>query len=86
MQGLNQLINLVQTQHIGFSYKYFLPLFCFRPTLNITGNLMLRVVHIRNKKRSNKHGILQTRSIISVAMLLNQQEGEIAKKVLLSVI
>ena len=36
--------------------------------------LKLRVVHIRNKKRSNKHGILQTWSIVSVAMLLNHQE------------
>ena len=35
---------------------------------------MLRVVHIRNKKWSNKQGILQTWSIVSVAMLLNQQE------------
>ena len=34
--------------------------FHFRPTLNIKGTLMLRVVHTRNKKRSNKHGILQT--------------------------
>ena len=34
--------------------------FHFRPTLNIKGTLMLRVVHIKNKKRSNKHGILQT--------------------------
>ena len=48
--------------------------FHFRPTLNIKDTFMLRVVHIRNKKRSNKHGILQTRSIVSVAMLLNQQE------------
>ena len=48
--------------------------FHFRPTLNIKDTLMLRVVHIRNKKRSNKHGILQTWSIVSVAMLLNQQE------------
>ena len=34
---------------------------------------MLRVVHIRNEKRSGKHGILQTYSIVFVAMLLNQQ-------------
>ena len=34
--------------------------FHFRPTLNIKGTLMLRVVHIRSKKRSDKHGILQT--------------------------
>ena len=45
--------------------------FHFRPTLNIKGTLMLRVVHIRNKKRNEKHGILQTRSIVFVAMLLN---------------
>ena len=48
--------------------------FHFWPTLNIKGTLMLRVVHIRNKKRSDKHGILQTWSIVFVAMLLNQQE------------
>ena len=35
---------------------------------------MLRVVHIRNKKRSKKPGILQICSIVFVAMLLNQQE------------
>ena len=35
---------------------------------------MLRVVHIRNQKRSDRHGILQTLSIVSVAMLLNQQK------------
>ena len=33
--------------------------FHFRPILNIKDTLMLRVVHIRNKKRSDKHGILQ---------------------------
>ena len=45
--------------------------FNFRPTLNIKDTLMLRVVHIRNKKQSKKHGILQTWSIAFVAMLLN---------------
>ena len=49
-------------------------LFHFRPTLNIKGTLMTRVVHIRNKKRTDRHGILQTWSIVSVAMLVNQQE------------
>ena len=34
--------------------------FHFRPTLNIKDTSKLRVVHIRNKKRNNKHGILQT--------------------------
>ena len=34
--------------------------FYFRRTLNVKDTLMLRVVHIRNKKRSEKHGILQT--------------------------
>ena len=34
--------------------------FHFRPMLNIKGTLMLRVVHIRNKKRTDRHGILQT--------------------------
>ena len=34
--------------------------FIFRPTLNIKDMLMLRVVYIRNKKRNDKHGILQT--------------------------
>ena len=43
---------------------------------------MLRVVHIRNKKRSNKHWILQTWSIVSVAKL-TKSAGETAKKVLL---
>ena len=50
------------------------PSFRFRPTLNIKDTLMLRIVHIRNKKRSDKHEILQTCSIVFVAMLLNQQE------------
>ena len=57
--------------------------FHFRPTLNIKGSLMLREVHIRKKKRSNKHGILQTWSIVSVAML---PAVETAVKVLLSVV
>ena len=35
---------------------------------------MSRVVHIRNKKRSDKHGILQARSIVFVAMILNPQK------------
>ena len=34
--------------------------FHFRPTLNIKSSLMLRVVHLRNKKQSNIHGILHT--------------------------
>ena len=34
--------------------------FHFGPSLNIKDTLMLRVVHIRNKKRNDKHGILQT--------------------------
>ena len=46
--------------------------FDFQPSLNIKDTLMLRVVHIRNKKRNDKHGILQ-RSIVFVAMSLNQQ-------------
>ena len=45
-----------------------------RPTLNIKDNVMFRVVHIRNKVRNDRHGILRTWSIVSVAMLLNQQE------------
>ena len=34
--------------------------FHLRPTLNIKDTIMLRVVHIRNKKRNDKHGIQQT--------------------------
>ena len=41
---------------------------------NFLSTLMLRVVHIRNKKRNDRRGILQTWSIVFVAMLLNQQE------------
>ena len=44
-QGLIQLINLVQTRHIGLSYKYlqlvlfiYLFFFCFRSTLKIKGS------------------------------------------------
>ena len=48
--------------------------FHFRPILNIKDTLMLRVVHIRNKKRNDKHRILQTWSIDFVAVLLNQHE------------
>ena len=44
--------------------------FHFRPSFNIKGTLMLRVVHIRNKKRTD----WQTWSIVFVAMLLNRQE------------
>ena len=44
--------------------------FLFRPTIKIKGSL--------HKKQANelgdKHGILQTCSIVSVAMLLKQQE------------
>ena len=58
----------------------------FGPTLNIKGTLMLRVVHIRNKKRSNKHGILQTWSINCFYCYVIKSAGEIAKKVLLSII
>ena len=58
--------------------------FHFRRTLIIKGTLMLRVVHIRNKKRNDKHGILQTLSIVSVAMLL-LSAGEFAKRVLLAI-
>ena len=35
---------------------------------------MLRVAHIRNKKWSDSHEILQVRSIVFVAMLWNQQK------------
>ena len=49
--------------------------FHFWPTPNIKGTLMLRVVHIRNKKRNDKNGILQTWSIVFVAMLLNHKKG-----------
>ena len=48
--------------------------FHFWATLNIKGTLMLKIVPIRNKKRNEKHGILQTWSIVFVAMLLNEQE------------
>ena len=47
--------------------------FHIRPTVNIKGTLMLRVVHIRNEL-NDSHGILQTWSIVSDDMLLNQQE------------
>ena len=47
--------------------------FHFRPMLNIKSTLMLRVVDIRNEL-TDRHGILQTWSFVSVAMLLNQQE------------
>ena len=59
--------------------------FHFGPTLNIKGTLMLRVVHMRNKKWSKKHGILQICPIVSVAMLLKQQERP-PRKYLLSFI
>ena len=49
--------------------------FHFRPTLNIKDAWTLRVVHMINKKQSDKHGILQTWLIFFFfAMLLNQQK------------
>ena len=47
--------------------------FHFWPTLNIKDTLMLRVVHIRNKKWSNKHGIFKHDQLF-LLLLLNQQE------------
>ena len=61
-------------RYLGYSCNYLQTVLHFRPTLSIKGTLMLRIVHIRNKKQSNKHGILQTWSIVFIAMLLNQQE------------
>ena len=63
------MTNLVQILYLGYSCNYLQPvLFIFDLPL------ILRVVQIRNKKRNNKHGILQTWSIVSVATLLNKQE------------
>ena len=64
--------------------------FHFRPTLNIKDTLMLRVVPIRDKKRNNKPGILQTwhftNMINSFCFYVIKLAGETAKKALLSVI
>ena len=44
--------------------------FHFRPTLKIKGSLHRK----QGNELNDKHGILQTCSIVFVAMLLNQQE------------
>ena len=57
--------------------------FYFRPSHNIKGSLMLRVVPLRNKKRTDyRHVILQTLSNCFCCYVI-KPAGEIAKKVLL---
>ena len=58
--------------------------FHFRPSLNIKGTLMLRVVHIRNKKRTDWQIWNFTNMINCFCCYVIKSAGEIAKKVLLS--
>ena len=58
--------------------------FHFWHTLNIRGTLMLRVVHIRNKKRNEK--TWNFTNIICFCCYVIELAGETAKKVLLTVI
>ena len=60
--------------------------FHFRPTLNIKGTLMLRVVHIRNEKRTEWQTGNFTNMINCFCCYVIKSAGETAKKVLLSVI
>ena len=53
-----------ETRKIVFKFSVRLEIICippfhFRPTLNIKDTLILRVADIRDKKRSEKHEILQ---------------------------
>ena len=64
---------------ISRTYFFF---FSFPATLKIKGSLLKEQAN----ELSDKHGILQTRSIVSVAMLFNQQEKPLINKVLLSII
>ena len=59
--------------------------FHFRPTLNIKGTLMLSVVHIRNKKRTEWQTWNFTSMINCFCCYVIKSAGEAANKVLLSV-
>ena len=60
--------------------------FHFRPSLNIKGTWMLRVVHIRNKNRPDWQTWNFTNMINCFCCYVIKSAGEIAKKVLLSII
>ena len=59
--------------------------FHFRPTLNIKDILMLRVVHIRNKKRMTNMEFYKHHQLFLLLYVI-KLAGESAKKVSLSVI
>ena len=58
----------------------------FQPSLNIEGTLMLRVVHVRNKKRTDWQTWNFTNMINCFCCYVIKSAGEIATKVLLSII
>ena len=60
--------------------------FHFRPNLNIKVTLMLRIVHVRNKKRSEWQTRNFTHKINCFCCYIIKSAEEAAKKVLLSVI
>ena len=60
--------------------------FHFRPILNIKGTLKLRVVHIRNKKRTEWQTWNFTNMINCFCYFVIKSAEETAKKVLLSII
>ena len=60
--------------------------FHFRPSFNIKGTLMLTGVHIRNKKRTDWQTWNFTNMINCFCCYIIKSAGEIAKKVLLSII
>ena len=59
--------------------------FHFRPNLNIKGIILLRVVHIRNKKRNDWQTWNFTNMINCFCCYVIKSAAEIAKKVLLSI-
>ena len=59
--------------------------FHFLPSLNIKGTLMIRVVHIRNKKRTDRQTWNFTNMISCFCCYVIKSSEEIAKKVLLSI-
>ena len=81
---------LTEQSYSNSIFREFLQLstaspFHFRPTLNIKATLMSRVVHIRNKKRTDWQTWNFTNMINCFCCYVIKSAEEIAKKVLLSI-